>query len=151
MLSVLLLIAIGFTIAGFVIYANCCSDNWFGAGVFGTFCSVILLITVCIMLGFIASASRIDMKIAMYEEENTRIEQSVISAVEKYLDHEQSIFEDISNEDLQTLLIVYPEIKADTLITKQIEVFIENNAKIKELKEEKISLGTLRFLVYFGY
>lgn len=151
MLSVLLLIAIGFAIAGFVIYANCRSEEWWGAGMFSTFCSVALLIAVCVMLGFIANASRIDMKIAMYEEENTRIEQSVISAVEKYLDHEQSIFEDISNEDLQTLLIVYPEIKADTLITKQIEVFIENNAKIKELKEEKISLGTLRFLVYFGY
>lgn len=149
MLTLILILCIGGAIAGYIAYSNTSSDGWFGCGTICTFCGSLLLVTICIMLGFISSATRIDMKIAMYEEENIRIEASVVNAVEKYLEHEQSIFDDIS-DDMQTLLIVYPEIKADTLITKQIEVFIENNTKIKELKEEKISLGVLRFLVYFG-
>lgn len=150
MLSVLLLITIGFAVWGFIAYSNTNDEGWCIMGGFTSFIGGLLLITICIMLGFIASTHRIDLKIAMYEEENTKIEQSVVSAVEKYLEHEQSIFDDISNEDMQTLLVVYPEIKADALITKQIDVFVANNEKIRELKEEKISLGTLKFLVYFG-
>lgn len=150
MLTLILILCIGGAIAGFVTYSNTQEDGWYGCGVICTLASSVLLVTVCVMLGFICTESRIDNKITMYEEENTRIETSVVVAVEKYLEHEQSIFDDISGQSLQTLLVVYPEIKADQLITKQIEVFIDNNTKIKELKEEKISLGVLRFLVYFG-
>lgn len=150
MLTLLLVLCIGGAIAGFIAYSNTTEDGWCGCGAICVLASSILLVTVCIMIGFICTESRIDNTITMYEEENTRIETSIIDAVEKYLEHEQSIFDDISGQSLQTLLVVYPEIKADQLITKQIEVFIENNTKIKELKEEKISLGVLRFLVYFG-
>lgn len=150
MLSVLLLITIGVAITGFVVYKNTNDDAWAITGGVGVFIGIVMLITISVMIGFIGSSRVYDTKIAMYEEENAKIEQSVVVAVEKYLEHEQSIFEDITNENLQTLLVVYPEIKSDTLITKQIEIFITNNDKIRELKEEKISLGTLKFLVYFG-
>ena len=150
MISVLLLITIAIAITGFVVYKNTNDDAWAITGGVGVFIGIVMLITISVMIGFIGSSRVYDTKIAMYEEENAKIEQSVVVAVEKYLEHEQSIFEDITNENLQTLLVVYPEIKSDTLITKQIEIFIMNNDKIRELKEEKISLGTLKFLVYFG-
>lgn len=150
MLTLILILLIGGAIAGYVAYSNTNSDSWFGCGTICTSVGSLLFLAVVIMLGFICTESRIDNKIAMYEEENTSIETSVVVAVEKYLEHEQVIFDDIKGENLQTLLVVYPEIKADQLITKQIELFIDNNTKIKELKEEKISLGVLRFLVYFG-
>ena len=91
-----------------------------------------------------------DRKIVMYTEENTKIEQQVTQTVEKYLEHELNIYESLQGEDIQTLLVVYPEINSNELVKRQIEVFIENNNKIKELKESKLAIPTWKFVIYFG-
>ena len=38
-----------------------------------------------------------------------------------------------------TVVTLYPDLKSDTLVAKQIETYITNNDKIKALKEEKIN------------
>ncbi len=109
----------------------------------------------CIILfiegGVNLSQSRvIDNKIAMYQEENARIETTVTTTVEKYLEHEYQIFDSLQGEDIQTLLVVYPEINSHELVKRQVEIFIENNNKIKELKEQKLNIEVWKFWVYFG-
>lgn len=110
---------------------------------------------VCIILliegGVTLSQGRvIDNKIAMYQEENTRIETTVTTTVEKYLEHEYQIFDSLQGEDIQTLLVVYPEINSNELVKRQVEIFVENNNKIKELKEQKLNIEVWKFWVYFG-
>lgn len=92
----------------------------------------------------------IDAKIEMYVEENTNIEQSVTESVEQYLEHEFAIFDSLQGEDIQTLLVVYPQINSNELVKKQIEIFTNNNIKIKELKEQKLNIDIWRFWLYFG-
>lgn len=98
----------------------------------------------------LATSKKIDAKIEMYTEENAKIELVITETVEKYLEHEYKIYDSLQGEDIQTLLVVYPEINSNELVKHQIEVFIENNNQIKKLKNEKINLATWKFLIYFG-
>ena len=92
----------------------------------------------------------LDQKIVMYEEENTSIEQSIGSIVEDYMDYESNAYSDLKSQDLIELVTNFPELKADALVQEEIDIYIENNQKIKELKEEKIDLSTMKWLLYFG-
>ena len=109
------------------------------------------LIIVLIIGGVEISKDRvIDQKIEMYQEENTAIETNITTAVEKYLEHEHNVYDDLQGENIEVLLVAYPQIKSDTLVATQSEVFINNNNKIKELKEQKLNIQVWRFWVYFG-
>lgn len=92
----------------------------------------------------------LDQKIVMYEEENTSIEQSIGSIVEDYMDYESNAYSDLKSQDLIEFVTNFPELKADALVQKELDIYIENNQKIKELKEEKIDLSTMKWLLYFG-
>lgn len=101
--------------------------------------------------GVIISKERvIHQQIAMYEEENTKIESSVTQTVERYLEHELNIFENLQGENIQTLLVVYPEINGNELVKKQIEIYVNNNDKVRALKEQKLNIEVWKFWVYFG-
>lgn len=47
-------------------------------------------------------------------------------------------------------LSVFPELKPDTLVQQQLEIYIENNDKIKSLREEWIDIAKLKWLLCFG-
>lgn len=92
----------------------------------------------------------IDEKIAMYEAENTKIEQQIADVVKQYQEYESGIFTEVAPEGVMTLVTLYPELKSDTLVQSQIEVYIENNKAIKELKSMTINASFYRWWLYFG-
>lgn len=102
------------------------------------------------LIGAIETSFTIDEKIAMYEEENASIEKRIDETVKNYMEFEASAYEKFKNEDAMNLISLFPELKSDTLVQQQIEVYIENNKKIKDLKEEKIDLKKVKFELYFG-
>lgn len=92
----------------------------------------------------------IDDKIAMYQEENTAIEEQISDVIQGYMQYETDIFTDIADKSPITIVTLYPELKSDKLIESQIEIYIENNNKIKSLKESKIDAELTRWWAYFG-
>lgn len=82
---------------------------------------------------------QIDKKIALYEEENIKIETQIATVVNQYQKFEHDIIVECAPESAMTLVSLYPDLKSDTLVAKQIDTYIRNNEKIKELKEEKIN------------
>ena len=98
----------------------------------------------------IATAHTIDEKIQMYQQENESIEQSVGIAVRAYMDYEQETFGELSNKDAMNLVSLYPDLKSDQLVQKQIDIYVSNNNKIKELREDQIDLAKARWNLYFG-
>lgn len=102
------------------------------------------------LLGCVLDRVGIDKKIALYEEENTRIEQQIIDVVKQYQEYESGIFKDVAPEGAMTLVAPYPELKSDTLVQSQIEVYIENNKAIKELKSMAVNASFYRWWLYFG-
>ena len=91
-----------------------------------------------------------DQKIQMYQEENEKIEEDVNIIITQYMEHENETF-DMSKIESSTVLIqMYPELKSNELVSKQIDIYNENNKKIKKLKLEKIKNQKAKFYLYFG-
>ena len=92
----------------------------------------------------------IDEKIAMYQEENQTIEFQIAETVKQYQEYETGIFTEVAPDKSVALVSLYPELKSDTLVQKQIEGYIANNEKIKSLKESQITAPIIRWWAYFG-
>lgn len=79
-------------------------------------CSGVLFV-IAIFLGVLVSNGRtIDEKIAMYKEENTKIEKQIDTLVSNYMDYESDVYEKFKSESSITLVSMYPELKSDKLV-----------------------------------
>ncbi|MBR6619380.1 MAG: hypothetical protein IKK85_03460 [Clostridia bacterium] len=124
------------------IFPFCC-----GVGAVGFVISVIAVIALTIS---VSNLRVIDEQIEMYEQENQKIENQIAEAVRQYQEYESEILVEVAPESAVTLVALYPDLKSDTLVQKQIEVYISNNEKTKELKEQKIKGNVKRWWLYFG-
>lgn len=142
---IILLIII--SIIGFIIACGIDNDD---IGYISMWCFVVSLI-VAIFLGISVSNGRImDEKIAMYQEENNKIEKQLDTLVSNYMNYESNTYEKFKSESSVTLVSMYPELKSDKLVEEQISVYENNNKKIRELKEDKINLKVKKWWLYFG-
>lgn len=118
---------------------------------------IAIFVTVVCIIGCVIAISNLkvaDSKIAMYEEENTKIEQDIATIVKDYMNYEKDTYkvasEQIDSSSLLVLTELYPDLKSNELVKKQIDVYTENNNKIKQLKEEKINNQICKWWLYFG-
>lgn len=94
---------------------------------------------------------KVDKKLEMYEIENQAIEEKIKNTVRDYMEYEESTYKQLlENADLSTMILKYPELNSNELVKAEIETYKENNNKIKELKEDKISRSTMAWWLYFG-
>ena len=114
-----------------------------------------IFIALAVLFCFLGIPGTIDsrytnQKIQMYQEENEKIEEDVSVIITQYMEHENETF-DMSKIESSTVLIqMYPELKSNELVSKQIDIYNENNKKIKKLKLEKIKNQKAKFYLYFG-
>lgn len=118
--------------------------------IIGTVVTIISTIVTIVLLVCVLNRVNIEKKIAIYEEENTKIEQQIADTVKQYQEYETGIFTEVAPESSITLVALYPELKSDTLVQSQIEVYVENNKTIKELKSSAINAPVYRWWLYFG-
>ena len=120
-----------------------------GVGFFGAFG----LIVVIVMSGILFHDTKVlPKKIEMYQEENAKIEQKIANTVEKYMQYEKEIMIEVSPEDdVITLVALYPELKADELVKEEMNIYIENSKKIKEMKNNMLGASIYKFLLFFGH
>ena len=109
-------------------------------------CTIILLV----LIHSIVSLNVINEKITMYEKENAEIEIQIAETIQSYQEYEKEIFTEVAPDSSITLIALYPELKSDALVSKQIEVYISNTNQIKTLKTEQINGYICRWWLYFG-
>lgn len=130
-------------------------ENWNCDGLVGIFLGTIPLVIGVIVAIFLAvqvsNLSVINEKIAMYEQENTKIEQQIETAITAYQQHEKDVFTEVKPDSYIQLVSIYPELKSDTLVKEQIKTYQSNNKKIKELKVTAINGNVKRWWLYFGH
>lgn len=143
-------ICILMVIGGSILYDKFDMGTYCNLAIFGTALGFVSFIAI-IALGIkVKSLSVIDDRIAMYEEENTRIEQQVADVVEQYQKYETDIFMEVAPESAVTMVSLYPELKSDSLVQAQIEVYTENNKTIRDLRDKQIKGNVYRWWLYFG-
>lgn len=150
MILVILGIAIALVVTGAILWVEI--DDELGSFVtfFGGLITIAAIVTTIILGVSVSNLRVIDDKIAMYEAENTKIEEQIDAAVKQYQDYESGVFAETSSESSITLVSLYPELKSDELVKKQIEVYMNNNEQIKELKTKEINGRVYRWWLYFG-
>lgn len=144
----ILLFVIGVGLLIFFAVIDCLDDaGWF---------ALLIIISSLIMFGYNAYMIHecdyvIPAQITMYEEENALIEEKVSNTVAKYMEYEKSIVIEVSpDDDAFSLVSLYPELSSDTLVSNEIELYIQNNEKIKELKSKALNISNHKFWIYFG-
>ena len=151
----MLIILIIFTILA-VIICKIADDNCetfisfisaMGAVIFG----IISLCVICVCLVFMCNGITATQKIEMYKEENEQIQNSIDLIVAKYMNYENDTFKELKSESPVTYVSLYPQLQSDELVKQQIDLYIENNNKIKELKEYEIDMKLGKWLLYFGW
>lgn len=105
---------------------------------------------IMIFLAGIVQGRDIQQQITMYQEENQVIEQQINVLVENYMEYEGETFKEFTMDESMMIVSLYPELKSDQLVVKQMDIYAENNAKIKELKEELIDINSDKWWIYFG-
>lgn len=151
MMLLILIVGIILIVCGFTVYKKY-EDSEVASWLIliGFVVAFIAVVGACMLGDPLVNARDVDERISMYEEQNAEIESQVETAVKLYMSHEDEIFESASPEDYVMLVSLYPDLKSDTLMQKQIELYIDNNKKICELKEEKITAQRSKFWLYFG-
>lgn len=124
--------------------------------IFGCICEFVTVIAIIINCVNISQLKVSDKKIAMYEEENNNIQNSISEIVENYKNYEKNTYSeslkniDINNKDIVVLTQLYPDLKSNEMVNTQIQIYQENNKKIKELKENKLNYEVSKWWLYFG-
>lgn len=150
MFLLLFVIFLILTIVFAIISMNTYNEVWGGLGIFTLIVTGILGICVIFNLITVICGRTLPEKIAMYEEENKKIEEDIAIMVKEYMQYEGDTFKDVTSESAITLVNLYPELKSSELVTQQITIHTDNNKKIKELKESLIEAKNAKYLLYFG-
>ena len=148
MLILLSVIFVGLT----VIFLKIISDDdlsIIGVALFGI-CSFICIIAMLIVGGNLVNGNVIQDKIEMYKSENAEIDSQICEIVEGYKTYEKETFEKISNKSANVLVELYPDLKTNELVQKQMEVYMDNKKKVVSLQEDLINQKPLRWWLYFG-
>ena len=150
MIIVIFLACVAVIVLGAWLY-NCVEE--FAGGVVitcGILGSIVSFIALIALLVTVSGLTAIHPKIEMYQTENANIENQIAECVREYQKYETEIFTEVAPDSAITLVSLYPELKSDELVKKQIEVYLANNQKIKELKEQDIMGDVYRWWTYFG-
>ena len=122
----------------------------------GGICLFIAMIALVWNINDVIQLKIIDQQIEMYQEENSNIQNSISEIIGNYMNYEQGTYaKSLESMDLKSLDIVvlsqlYPDLKANEMVNQQINIYQENNNKVKELKEKKLKCQLSKWWLYFG-
>ena len=108
--------------------------------------TIAIILVMCLLFPY-----NIEKKLAMYEEENLKIEIKIKNTIKSYMEYEQETYDKVLKDaDLTTIVLKYPELNSNELVKAEIEMYKENNNKIRELKEKQINKSVMAWWLYFG-
>lgn len=133
--------------------ASICYDFDEAGNIIGTICIVCAIIALCVALfGITPEYKRldyIDTKIEYLTEQNEKIDNDIKLIVASYQDHELEFYKEFENVSSATLITLYPELKSNELVNKQLDIYFANQQEIKELELKKIEGGVVRWWMNF--
>lgn len=111
---------------------------------------IVEIITICSIILIMVNGITASEKIKMYQTENNKIENQIGELVKGYMDYESETYKNFKNESSITMVNLYPDLKSNELVQKQMNIYLTNNDKIKELNEKEIDTKIGKWLLYFG-
>jgi hypothetical protein len=143
-----ILIAIGVLLVILGAFSKECADFLFGLGMFIFIASLTSLLIVGGAYNYRASTA--DSRLAVLEEQNQVVLNQIEPLVQQALNYESSTYKDLKLDAAKIIAFtqLYPDLKANDFLNKQIEVILTNQKEIKQLKLDKASLNAYHFWLW---
>jgi hypothetical protein len=109
---------------------------------------VLSAIVYVVLVMFTIECNVINQKIEILKENNAQIEEKLQEAIDIYCEYEDDNFDNFQNPE--TIFLVFPELKANTLFQTYMLTLQENKKEITELQLKKAYESTYKWLLYFG-
>ena len=148
MLYILLLIGTILIIGGCTLYDSYADDGIFILGsVIGLPSFLALLITAGV---YNYNASTINSRLAVLEEQNQIVLSQIEPLVQQALEYESYTYKDfkLDANKLIAFTQLYPDLKANSFLNKQIDIILANQEEMKQLKLDKVSLNAFHFWLW---
>lgn len=110
------------------------------------------LIALIVVLSFYNDAKTTSKeRLEVLTQYNDEIIHDLEPMVNRYLDYEKSTYSDLKlNANTLLALSVYPEIKSNQFIMKQIDVYLKNQEAIKKIKLSIANLKSYKFWIFMN-
>ena len=104
--------------------------------------SVIILIAIIIVFGFRVSSSHADSRIEYLIEDREETTNTLWKYIERYMEHEENVFDKNRPEDLLFLLERYPTLSSAPLVQEQLEhhTYLQSEIRRLELQKRKLPI-----------
>ena len=150
----IILIVLGFYFAYKERYSNGRWDFEFGGTIAclipGFLILIVSIVVYIVLTVLLINLKIVDKKLTVLQENNAQIEEKLYVTLEAYCKHENKTFVEISPENPEVILLIYPELKADSLFESYIDTLKSNNQEIRSLQLEKINKSIYKWWLYFG-
>lgn len=151
----LLLTAILWIMAAFTSYDNLYNryNNFTEQGTFilGTFVGGTSLIAILCCWGVYSYRTEtINSQLEVLESQNTIILSQIEPVIQKALDFESNTYKElkVNPENIITISQIYPDLKDNRFIQTQLNVILNNQQQITQLKLNKATLNAFRFWIW---
>ena len=149
MLYILLVIGIALIIWGSI--RNDSYDNGEGFIILGAIIGAPTLATLLMVGGvYNYDSSTINSRLAVLEEQNTIVLTQIEPLVQQALEYESSTYKDLKLDIAKIIAFtqLYPDLKANSFLNKQIDIILHNQEEIKQLKLDKATLNAYHFWLW---
>jgi hypothetical protein len=95
-------------------------------------------------------STTINNRLVVLEEQNTTVLTQIEPLVQKALDYESNTYKDFKLDVAKVIAFtqLYPDLKANSFLNKQIDIILANQEEIKQLKLDKASLNAYHFWLW---
>ena len=95
-------------------------------------------------------SSTINSRLAVLEEQNTTVLTQIEPLVQQALEYESNTYKDFKLDVAKIIAFtqLYPDLKANSFLNKQIDIILANQEEIKQLKLDKASLNAYHFWLW---
>ena len=144
MLYILLVIGLILLIIGITKYEGVITG--LGAVIFIVF----LCVTVLVVGLYNYDKVTIDSRLVVLEEQNQIVLSQIEPLVQQALEYESNTYKDFKLDALKIIAFtqLYPDLKANDFLNKQIDIILANQEEIKQLKLAKATLNAYHFWLW---
>lgn len=144
MLYILLVIGLILLITGITKYEE--TITGIGEVIFVVF----LFVTALVVGLYNYDKTTINSRLVVLEEQNQVVLSQIEPLVQQTLEYESNTYKDFKLDANKLIAFsqLYPDLKANSFLNKQIDIILANQAEIKQLKLDKASLNAYHFWLW---
>lgn len=112
--------------------------------------SASLLCTMVAVAEYNMASSTVDARQLVLEEQNQIVLSQIEPLVQQALEYESNTYKDFKLDAAKVIAFtqLYPDLKANSFLNKQIDIILANQEEIKQLKLDKASLNAYHFWLW---